>query len=332
MKLQHSDPPPLHVRSEDIEAHVGHAIALAAARRSALALADGKVQTRRATLPFENGWMRLMAAEVSSLGIFGYKEFHLADGGSVRYCIHVFDTASGRPIGIVDAALVTTLRTAATAAVAVEHLVGTGNPVRLGVVGTGAEAFAGVAALNTVAKLDEVRATSRRPANRDAFAEKVRDETALRVTPCESVEEALADVDVVYVATNSGGRVVLRQEQVAQVPVVASIGSTLPVQRELSGEILIAADRVIVDTLDVLAESGDAIEAGEAGWARDSVVLLGDALSEESPAAGPDTRTVYKSIGSPEQDLVLAAAILDAAEANGFGRRVDALSAVKVNL
>lgn len=331
MNLEQTDPSPLHVRSEDIEANVDYPVAIAAARRSALALAQGHVQTRRASLPFANGWMRLMAADVSSLGVFGYKEFHLADGGSVRYCSYVFDTASGRPIGIVDAALVTTLRTAATAAVAVEHLVGAGNPVRLGVIGTGAEALAGVAALNTVVKLDEVRATSRRVANREAFVQKVRDASTLTVTACDSVEEALADVDVVYLATNSGGRVVLHQEQVAHVPVVASIGSTIPVQRELSGEILIAADRVIVDTLDVLEESGDAIEARDAGWTRDSVVLLGDALLGAS-TGGANARTVYKSIGSPEQDLVLAAAIIDAAVENGFGRRVEPLSAVKVNL
>lgn len=331
MNLQNTDPQPLHVSSEEIEANVDHQVAIGAARRSALARAEGQVQTRRASLPFENGWMRLMAAEVSSLGIFGYKEFHLADGDSVRYCIYVFDTATGRPVGIVDAALVTTLRTAATAAVAVEHVVGAGNPVRLGVVGTGAEALAGVTALNEVVKLDEVRATSRRAANRDAFVQKVGDACALTVIPCDSLEETLADVDVVYVATNSGGRVVLRQEHVAHVPVVASIGSTLPVQRELAGDILIAADRVIVDTLDVLAESGDAIEARDAGWTHDTVTLLGDALTSGS-TAGSGARTVYKSIGSPEQDLVLASAIIDAAVENGFGRRVDALSSVKVNL
>jgi ornithine cyclodeaminase/alanine dehydrogenase-like protein (mu-crystallin family) len=213
----------------------------------------------------------------------------------------------------------------------VEHLVGAGNPVRLGVVGTGAEALAGVAALNAVVKLDEVRATSRRPDNREAFVRNVGVATALSVTACDSIEEAIAGVDVVYVATNSGGRVVLNEDQVANVPVLASIGSTIPVQRELSGEILRNASEVIVDTRDVLEESGDAIEARDAGWTHASVKLLGEALAEGARNS-PAGRTVYKSIGSPEQDLVLAAAIIDAAVENGFGRRVEPLSAVKVNL
>ncbi|MFB7574854.1 hypothetical protein [Streptomyces sp. NPDC056165] len=330
MTLGPADPHPLHVDSAAVAQHITWDIARTAAREAALARASGQTTTQRLTLPYAGGWMRLMAAEISTLGIFGYKEFHLAADNSVRYCVHVFDTASGRPRGTVDAALVTTLRTAATAAIAVGHLMDTGASTRLAVVGSGAEALAGVAALHGVLTLDDVRVTSRKEANRTAFVRQVAQRTGLTATAYAEPAAALEGADLVYAATNSGGRVVLHGTDVTDIPVIASIGSTLPGQRELGGEILAGAARVLVDTPDVLHESGDALEAHDRGLDPDRVELLGTALQQGQGKV--EAMTVYKSIGSPEQDLVLAAAILDAAATGGFGRRIAPLSAPKVNL
>lgn len=320
----------LHVSSADIAGRVSWEVALDAARESALAAVAGGAQVQRATLGLPGGWMRLMAAAVPSLGLFGYKEFHLTGDGTVRYCIHLFEIGSGRPIGMVDAALVTTLRTAATAAVAVAHLLGTGSAVRLAVVGSGAESLAGVEALSRVLSLDAVTVTSRTPANRESFVASVAERTGLPVRAHDSVPAALEGADLLYVATNSGGKVVLRAADVVGIPVVASLGSTLPSQRELAGEVLLAAGRVVVDTEEVFDESGDALEAIAGGFDRRQAVLLGDELRRDRPA--PAGQVLYKSIGSPVQDLVLAAKIIDQARADGFGRTQSPLSAVKVNL
>ena len=74
-----------------------------------------------------------------------------------------------------------------------------------------------------------------------------------------------------------------------------------------------------------------ALEAIAEGFDPHGAVLLGDELRRERPAA-PDGQVLYKSIGSPVQDLVLAAKIIDQARADGFGRTQSPLSAVKVNL
>lgn len=325
------DTQPLHVSSEDIGQQVSWPLAIRAARASALAATEPDAELRRATLPIPGGWMRLMAASVPSAGVFGYKEFHLTADKSVRYCIKLFAIEDGRPLGIIDAALVTTLRTAAVAAVAVETIMGRAAPVRLAVVGSGAEALAGLEALNEVLSLESVTVTSRSADNRSAFVASARERTGLDVVAHASLIDAVQSADLVYSATNSGGRVVLEEADVASVPVIASIGSTLPNQRELSGTILASADRIVVDTDEVFDESGDALEAIQLGLDRSRGELLGHALSAGTT---PDRsiRTVYKSIGSPLQDLILAAAIIEAAEAGDFGRRIDPLSAVKVNL
>jgi alanine dehydrogenase len=322
---------PLAVDSFEVQTHVGHDLALASAREAALAVAGGEVTCGRMTLPFDGGWMRIMGAVVPSLDLFGYKEFHLAAENTVRYAVHLFRLSDGAPLGVVDGALVTPLRTAATAAVASQWFFGRGRSIRLAVVGSGAEAQSGVRALNSVLALKDVRVTSRSQANRDACAEVLRAETGLPVSSVANIRDAVDGADMVYVATNSGGAVVATPEDLHGVPFVVSIGSTLPTQRELHGDVLADAACVVVDTWDVLEESGDAIEAAEIGLTRDRVTLLGG-MPDRS---WQDTvgQVVYKSIGSPEQDLVLAHRILGAARSTGsFGRPMEPLSTIKQNL
>lgn len=321
---------PLRVSSFDIARHVGQNLAIEAARRAALARAAGSVECTRMSIPFDGGWTRIMAGVVPSLDLFGYKEFHLSSGNIVRYAVHLFALSDGHPLGVVDGALVTPLRTAASAGVASEWFFGKNTEVRLSVIGSGAEALAGVRALNAVLALSEVRVTSRNAANREKFAMTITEELGLPVNAVESVCKAVAGVDMVYVATNSGGHVVVELEDLHTVPFVASIGSTLPVQRELGADVLAAAQHLVVDTWDVLEESGDAIAAAERGLDRDRVRLLGQMPDRAwDPNEG---LTVYKSIGSPEQDLVLAHLILESAAQNGFGEGFEPMSAIKQNL
>lgn len=321
---------PIHVSSADIAEHVDTVLAANAARAAAAARADGSCESRRVTLPYAGGWMRLMAASIPALDVFGYKEFHLSSGNHVRYAVHLFALSDGRPLGVVDAALVTTLRTAASAAVAAGFYFGPGRSLRLGVIGTGAEALAGVHALSAIADLTRIGVTSRSEANRSKFAAAVAEQLGLHVEQATTVREVSRDVDLVYVATNSGGAVVVEPHDIVGVPFVASIGSTLPPQRELAGAVLAQAHHVVLDTPDVLEESGDAIAAAECGLDTARVSLLGDMSSRTwDPKGG---QTVYKSIGSPEQDVALAHAILEAALERGFGEPMKPLSSIKVNL
>ena len=89
---------------------------------------------------------------------------------------------------------------------------------------------------------------------------------------------------------------------------VNSIGSTLPMQREIDTEVWTRCDRVVIDAELLLEESGDAIAAREAGTLnRASVALLGDVVAGRTPGRrDPAQRTMYKSVGSAVQDLALA--------------------------
>jgi ornithine cyclodeaminase/alanine dehydrogenase-like protein (mu-crystallin family) len=327
------DPARVRVVSADEVAELGHPdLALEAARTAARVRQAKGTDVKRLNLRLPGGWMRVLAASLPDIGVFGYKEFHLAPGGVLRYAIHVFATDDGRPLGIVDAALVTTLRTAGAAVAAATAYYG-GRPERaltVGVIGSGAEAGAGLRALASALPVKAALVSSRSERNRRSFADRMGAELGIPAHPVEVPSDAARGADIVYLATNSGGRVVVAPQELDGVPLVLSIGSTMPDQRELPGAVLCAADQVVIDTPDVLEESGDALEAIDQGLDRSRVRVLGDFIT--SPQAGGGT-TVYKSIGSPEQDLVLAKTLVDLMDSEQIpGRVIDSLTDVKQNL
>jgi alanine dehydrogenase len=320
------------VSAAEVEKYGRPELALDAARTAARVRRDPASEIKRVNFRLPGGWMRVLGAALPSIGVFGYKEFHYSPGGTLRYAIHLFATDDGRPLGIVDAALITTLRTAASATAAATAYYGeqVDRPLTVGVIGSGAEAEAGLRALASALPLAGARVSSRNEANRQAFADRMGAELGVPVAPVETAAAAAHAADVVYLATNSGGRVVADRDDLAGVPLVLSIGSTMPDQRELEGKVLAEADVLIIDTPDLLEESGDALDAAGAGLDRSRVRLLGDYLDSAPVRAG---RTVYKSIGSPEQDLVLAKSIVDHLDDQQIqGRVIDSLTDIKRNL
>jgi ornithine cyclodeaminase/alanine dehydrogenase-like protein (mu-crystallin family) len=307
-------------------------LALDAARTAARARQASDSDVKRLNLRLPGGWMRVLAAALPEIGVFGYKEFHLSPGAILRYAIYLFSTEDGRPLGIVDAALVTTLRTAAGAAAAATAYFGEeiDQPLTVGVIGSGAEAQAGLRALAAALPVKAASVSSRSEQNRRVFAENMSQELGIPVHAVGSAATAARGADVVYLATNSGGRVVVDPEDLNGVRLILSIGSTMPDQRELPGAVLAGADLVVIDTPDVLHESGDAIEAREQGLDSSRVQVLGDFLDS---GRMPEGTTVYKSIGSPEQDVVLAKALVDLLDSEQVpGRTIDSLTDIKQNL
>jgi alanine dehydrogenase len=312
----------------DIDALATPAVALAAARRTAEIVASGNLTTDRIQVGDDALWSRFLVGILPSLDLFGYKQFHRVEK-RVRYAVHLFRRSTGTPLAMVDGRRITSLRTAATAAVAVAHHVVSGATVRVGVVGSGEEAKEGLRMLAGTVSIGEVRVFSPTQANREAYAAELRDDLDLRIEPVASVAAALAAADVAYIATSAAGEPSVPFDRVAHIPIVAAIGSTRPDQRELKGDVLARADHVVVDCADALHEPGDVIDGVEAfDFDVKRAVLLGDDLSATaSRRAGP---VVFKSIGSVEQDLVLAHFLVEAAVDAGRGRAVDTVASLRI--
>ena len=323
-----SDSAPMRLlSSDDVDALATSPVGLAAAADSARLAGGSGLTTGRVQVNGDVAWMRIMAGLVDDLDLLGYKEFHRV-GQRVRYHVHLFRQSTGDALGTVDGRRITGLRTASTAAVAVRHWAG-GRPVRLGLVGSGEEAKEGLRALSGAVTLSGAVVWSPTVANREAFAESMSAETGIEVTAVADMQQVMDASDVAYVATSSHHEPFLGADQLGQVGLVAAIGSTMPVHRELRGDVFVKAAQVVVDTPDATHESGDCIEAAGLGWNPADAVLLADYVNL-APIAAAEGTTLFKSIGSVEQDLVLAYHLLMEAERTGAGTVIDDVSSLRI--
>lgn len=273
-------------------------------------------QAKRSFLELPGGWLRVVTGTLPAKDIVGFKAFHLTPGG-VRYLCSLYRLSTGEPLALLDANYLTVARTSAAAASAARHYWGD-QQIDVAVIGSGTLATDGLRALVSVCRVDAVRVFSPTPASRRRFAQEMQASLGVAVSAVESAAQATASADMVLCATQTSGRIALTHQDAGSPRYISSVSSTLPTQRELDAPILRRAARVVVDTTDALVESGDLIAAGPLGAdAHPQVVELAQFLM--APARVDDGLTVYKSIGSAEQDLSLAAAVLERAVRDGVG-------------
>lgn len=296
-----------------------------AAAETAARLDRSKVVTGRVQVNGEVSWSRILTGSLTELDVFGYKEFHRV-GKRVRYHVHLFRESDGNALGIVDGRRITSLRTSSTAALAVRAWA-QGRSVRVGVIGSGEEAREGLRALHGAVPVERASVFSPTPANRKAYAEELGAALELQVDARDNQADVVADCDVLYVATSSKNEPILGAAELAGIPMVAAVGATQRADRELKGEVF-ADSLVVVDALDAVLESGDGHEAIEQGWDPREAWLLGDYLDRAGQVA--PARTLFKSIGSVEQDLVLALHLLRRAGEQGLGAVVEPIGSLRV--
>ena len=312
---------------DDVDALATSAVGLAAAAETARLCGEGTIKTGRVQVIGDISWMRIMAGLIDDLDLLGYKEFHRV-GQRVRYHVHLFRQSTGDPIATIDGRRITGLRTASLASVAARHWAGT-TPQRVGLIGSGEEAREGLRALVGAINVSEAFVYSPTPANREAYAKEMTVETGTKVTPVSEQSQVMNSCDVLYVATSSHNEPFLSGDELGSVRFIAAIGSTMPVHRELRGGVFLACDEVVVDTMDATHESGDCIEATELGWDATSAITLGNYLMRP-PLPAAEGRTLFKSIGSVEQDLVLAYYLAQEAIRTGRGTEITDVASLRI--
>lgn len=236
------------------------------------------------------------------------------------YLISLFDQQTMALSALIDGNRVTGLRTAATAALAVDRLAPQ-RPLAVGVIGSGFEARNALECLAAVRTLKSVNVFSPTPASRERFAEGFR--PALEMTAVASAEAAVQGVDVVLCAARSRDESpVLRGAWLPAGATVVSLGSTLPEQREVDEETMARAACIVADmTEEVAHDTGDGIAAAKAGVDLSArLVSLSDLVAGRIAARRNTADIVlYKSVGSALQDVVVAEMLLARARKLGRG-------------
>lgn len=261
-------------------------------------------------------WLRSLIAVSPAGGHLGCKLISASmKRRRASYLISLFSQETMELVALIDGNRVTGLRTAATAAMAVDILAPK-HPLRVAVIGSGFEARNAFDCLRSIRVVRSAQVYSPTPASRERFADGFR--SSVDIAAASSPEAAVKDADVVICAARSHDETpVIKGVWLPAGSTVVSLGSTLPEQREVDAETISRAACIVADMPEEVAhDTGDAIAA-----ARDGVqfvhklfpltALLSGAVQ---PRQNPSDIVLYKSVGSALQDVVISEMLVERAK------------------
>jgi L-arginine dehydrogenase len=215
---------------------------------------------------------------------------------------------TGQPLLLCDAGELTTARTAATTAVAVDALAPlTAN--RLAIIGSGKVAQAH---LHYVKGLRDWQSISLYAPNlsEDAQTVSLLKNIEPRLNIVESREAAVQDSDVIMLCTSSAGPVI-DPSSLRKPALITSISTNAPRAHEVPPQSLNDMQVFCDYRLTTPGAAGEMLIAGEQhGWNKSAIVGdLPDLLSDKVQRPGYDRHVFFRSIGLGLEDIALANAI-----------------------
>ncbi len=228
------------------------------------------------------------------------------------------DPATARPLAVMDATLITALRTGASAGVAAKYLARP-DARTVGFVGCGVQARTLLDALHVVFDQLEVVASDRHADAAAAFAAEVGGSVG-------EVADAAA-CDIVCTATPSRTPIV-RHEWVKPGAHINAMGADAHGKQELESS-LMAAAKVVIDDWHQACESGEVnVPLHDGSLTREGIhAALGEIVAGQASGRETDDEvTVFDSTGLAVQDVALARLVYEQARAAGVGLEVDFLA------
>ncbi|QUQ68327.1 ornithine cyclodeaminase family protein [Kutzneria sp. CA-103260] len=231
---------------------------------------------------------------------------------SVHAMVIAFDPVTGEPVAIMDGTTVTTLRTAAASAVAVDVLA-THDADTLGIIGSGVQARAHARAIARVRPLRAIRLWSPSPQRRTVAADDLAHELGITVDAVGSAEEAVTGLSIVVTCTLSLTPVV-HGSWLAPGCTVVSVGSFEPSRCEVDEAVISRCTAVVVDDPATAAtHAGPIVLALRSGSLHPAdLIPLGDVITDRRRARSTaDDILFYNSVGLGVQDAAAAWSIVD---------------------
>ena len=261
------------------------------------------------------GYLARMSGDTGAIAKIGSVNPRNASRGlpSIAALVIVFDPTTGAPVALLDGTALTTLRTAAGSAVAVDALA-VADADRLGVLGSGVQARAHVRAIARVRSLRTVRIWSPDAERRARAAAELTAELGIPVRAVDEPQAAVAGMPIAVTCTLATTPV-LEGAWLASGCTVVSIGSFEPDRAEVDAETIRRAATVVVDDPGTAAgHAGPIVTAVAAGMlaVADLVplgaVLAGDRIGRKAE----DDIVFYNSVGLGIQDAAAAWAVVNA--------------------
>ena len=267
---------------------------------------------------------------IKTVGLFkdnikGPGKFAAADGGKLPNMmgnVILGDGETGGTLAIMDASLITGIRTGAAGAISSKYMARKDARVAA-VFGAGAQARMQIYALAKVRDLTEVRFYDKfgTPELMAAYKADVERETGAKAVECASVEEAAKGADILICPTPSR-EAYLKKEWVKPGTHIVEVGVDGAGKQEMDPAIFAMASKVVCDSIAQCLSRGETRNAIAAGCLKEEDIygeigelVLGTKVGREND----EEITIFDTTGMGIQDNTTAEAIYKVALEKGMG-------------
>ena len=274
--------------------------------------------------------MGMMPGAIGDPACFGMKLISLFPGNpakglsSHRGALVLFEAETGGAIAMMDASLLTAIRTAAASGVATRALARE-DATSLAIIGYGEQAEHHLDAMLAVRDIKQLHVAGRSAQKAADFCKSAAQKyPSLKITSGDDVQAAVKDADIVCTVTASPTPI-LQGDWIFPGTHLNIVGSSVPSMREIDDKMVERA-AIWVDYLpSTLAQAGEIVDMINAGTITKNHikgeignVLAGDLAGRDSSAE----ITLYRSLGVAAQDLAAAHHITEQAKARDMGQQV----------
>jgi alanine dehydrogenase len=285
----------------DVRKALGATTAVAAARRAVEDAYGGRLAAPpRVRIDLAENALVFTAGGYAE-GLIGFRVYGLWPGSSDQAVLVWRE--DGRLAGCVVGSELGVRRTGALGGVAVDALARS-DASRVGVVGSGPQAWAQVWAIAAVRELVEVAVFSPTREHRQRFARRVQEELGIEARAFDSAEDTVEAADIAVLATRSE-RPVIDAGAVRAGTHVTTVGPKTASAHETPPALAERAGAVVSDSPQ------QATAYGEPFFTSRELVHLGAVLAGDRPGRQADSDiTLYCSTGLAGSEVVLAGALL----------------------
>ncbi len=261
------------------------------------------VDHARRRIRLGQGFFHIMTAAIYGHGVHGFKSYSV--GGATL--VNLYESSTGELLALLQAGHLGRIRTGAASGLATRLMAQQGAST-VACIGTGSQAETQLEAVCAVRNITGVRAYSRSPERRRAFAEIMSERLGIPVVPAESGRACVQGADIINVITTAR-EPVLEGEWLEAGQHINAAGSNHWMRRELDDEAVRRSERIVVDSMATAK-----IECGELIWAVDRAVVawervreLRDVVGGVAPGRFDDSEiTLFESQGLAIEDVAVA--------------------------
>jgi alanine dehydrogenase len=275
------------------------------------------------------GHFNVLRGVVQPLGLAGVKvvgdffDNYKHDLPSEMAMLYLADPQTGRPIAMMDATAITTMRTGAVTAIGAKYLARKKAKV-LGHIGARGTAFWNIKLMDGLFNFDEIRVHSRRKESRDAFAVKMSAALGKTVIATDDWQGCVEGADIIVDASRlEAPAPMLKNDWIKKGCLVMPYGTMSVVEDNLPDVI----DKWVMD------DFGQA-HAGKFGALRHQIdsgqlnrsnlhAEIGQIAAGQKPGRERDDETIlFWHRGMSLSDIALGGAMLEKAKSAGIGQRL----------